>query len=148
MKAKLNLSQIIGRLGRDPDMRYTQTGFAIANFSAATDDGYYNNKKKEWVDKTTWHNVTAMGDLAEWVAKNLRKGFLVYVSGATNVDEWTDSQGVKKYKTFIKASTVHIVDLGEVEEKPSAGGGYPQSQSTADNSRANPVPQPDDDIPF
>ena len=91
----LNKAMIIGRLGKDPEVRYTQGGQAVASFSVATDHKW-TNKNGEKQEKTEWHRIKAWGKLAELAGEYLSKGRQVYVEGRIETSEDTDKEGVKK----------------------------------------------------
>src|SRR6478736_3719896 len=105
----LNKAMIIGRLGRDPEVRYTQGGQAVASFSVATDHKW-TNKSGEKQEKTEWHRIKAWGKLAELCAEYLSKGRQVYIEGRIETSEYTDKDGVKKYSTEINAQEVQFLD--------------------------------------
>ena len=138
----LNKCLIIGRLGKDPEIRYTQGGDMITSFSVATDESW-KGKDGQKVQKTEWHNVTTFGKLAEICGNYLTKGKLVYVEGKIQTDTWDDKEGKKHYSTKIIANTMKMLD--------SKGTG--ERQETAD-STSSYVPPDDglgdipDDVPF
>lgn len=157
-KPRLNEVRIIGNLGRDPELRYTQGGFAIAELSVAIDNSYFKagsqGQKGEWINKTAWRKVTAMGDLAEWAGRNLQKGDTVFVNGKEDQDQWKDKQtGENRTKDFIRASQLFLVDAGidpKEDAKPnpnreSYSGGPGRGRRQEEHP---PYPEPDDDIPF
>lgn len=122
-----NSATIVGRLGRDPDTKFTGSGTAVANFSVATDYGFGDKKK------TTWINIVAFGKTAEAVGKFLKKGSLVLVEGRIEIREYEPKGGGEKKKVFeIIANNVRFLD--KVVKSAAEGEG---SQET-----------PDDDIPF
>ena len=91
---------LVGRLGKDPEIRYTPSGTAIATFSIATN--HSQKSEGEWVEKTEWHNILTFGKQAEFVGEYLLKGRQVFIEGRLQTNSWEDQQGVKKYKTEIK----------------------------------------------
>ncbi len=95
----INKVQLLGNTGRDPEVRYTQSGTAIASFSLAT-ASRKKNQSGEYTDVTQWHNCVAFGKLAEIVGQYVVKGTKLYVDGAIEYQEW-DDQGVKKKATKI-----------------------------------------------
>lgn len=107
--SSLNKAIIIGRMGRDPETRYTQTGQTVASFSVATDESY-KDKQGNKVEAVEWHNITAFGKTAEFVSNYLSKGRLVYVEGRIKTEKYTDKQGVEKYATKILADRVQGLD--------------------------------------
>ena len=138
--ASLNKVMLIGNLGKDPEVRYTQAGTAVANFSMATAERF-KAKNGEYEERTEWHNVTAWGKLAEICGEYLTKGKLVYIEGRLQTRKWEDKDGKDRYTTEVVADKmVMLGGKGEKkEEKPDAG-----AQQTKEESPFSP----DDDIPF
>ena len=99
-----NLISIIGRLGRDPECKYSQQGRAYGNFSVAVDDSFGDEKR------TTWFTVKVFSKTAENCSRYLHKGDLVHVNGAMYNDTWTDEQGIKKNSWYIMASSVDFLN--------------------------------------
>lgn len=114
MAGSLNKVMIIGRLGRDPELKYTQSGQPVCNLSVATDEGYVKDGQR--VEKTEWHRIVVWGKQAETVANYLAKGRLVYVEGKIETRKWQDKEGQDRYTTEIKADRVQFLD-------PKGGGG-------------------------
>ena len=108
----LNKVQIIGRLGKDPDVRYSKDGTPIGNFSVATDEGY-KDKDVNKVDRTEWHNIVVYGKTAENCKVYLSKGSLVYLEGSLTTRKWQDKDGNDRYTTEIKAYSVKFLDRKE-----------------------------------
>jgi len=135
--ASLNKVTLIGRLGKDPEVRRTQSGDAITNISLATSEKYKDKKTGNYVENTEWHRVTAFGPLAEIMEKYLHKGQEVYIEGSIHTRKWTDASGVEKYSTDIKASSMLM--LGAKTEST------PKVEPKHD---PQPAPAIDDDIPF
>lgn len=100
---------LIGRLGRDPEIRYTQSGMPVANMRIATDESY-TDKDGNKVDKTEWHTVVVFQRQAENCANYLAKGSLVFVEGSLQTRKWQDQQGQDRYTTEIKAQRVQFLD--------------------------------------
>ena len=105
----LNKVMIIGRLGRDPELRYTQSGMPICNLNIATDESY-TDKDGNKVDRTEWHRVVVYQRQAENCANYLGKGSLAYVEGSLTTRKWQDQQGQDRYTTEIKAQRVQFLD--------------------------------------
>lgn len=157
----LNKVQIIGRLGKDPEIRYTQGGQAVASFSVAT-DSKWTNKAGEKQEKTEWHRVKAWGKLGELAGEYLAKGRQVYVEGRLETSEYTDKEGVKKYSTEIVANDIQFLDSkgagaegggggprgGGSRGGSSSGGGPSGGESGGGGGRGESGPPPEDDIPF
>lgn len=130
--ASLNKVIIIGHIGRDPEMRYTSSGQAVANFSVATDESYKGNDGQK-VEKTEWHRIVVWGKQAEFCGNYLAKGRLVYVEGKLETRKWTDKDGVEKYTTEIKADRVIGMDRKpECQQQPAAQQEYTGRQDMTD----------------
>ena len=114
MAGSLNKAILIGRLGRDPEMRYTPSGQPVANFSIATDETY-TGKDGQKVEKTEWHRIVVWGKQAEFCGNYLAKGRLVYIEGKIETRKWTDKDGAEKYTTEIKADRVVGLDSRQSE---------------------------------
>ncbi|UFS72269.1 single-stranded DNA-binding protein [Geomonas sp. RF6] len=146
--ASLNKVMLIGNLGKDPELRYTASGTAVASFSLATSDRI-KNKNGEWEEKTEWHNVTLWARLAEIAGEYLSKGKTVYIEGRLQTRKWQDKDGKDRYTTEIVGEKMQMLSgKGEgggqrQQSRPSQGGGYGQG-STYDE----PVFNADDEIPF
>ena len=106
---------IVGRLGQAPEMRYTASGKAVTNLSVATDIGFGDNKRTEWVRVTAWDKS------AEACAQYLGKGSLVYVEGRAETRKWDDKDGVTRYSTELQAERVQFLD-SKGERQPVAAG--------------------------
>lgn len=100
---------IIGRLGRDPELKYTQGGDPVANFSVAVDESY-KDKGGNKVDAAEWFRCVAWGKLAEIVANHCRKGRQVYVEGRMKTRKWQDKDGADRSTTELQAQTVTFLD--------------------------------------
>lgn len=107
--ASLNKAIIIGRIGKEPEVRYTQSGQAVASFSVATDESYKDQSGQK-VEKTEWHRITAWGKQAEFIGNYLDKGRLVYVEGKIETRKWQDQNSHERYTTEIKAERVQALD--------------------------------------
>lgn len=105
----LNKVMIIGRLGRDPELRYTQNGTPVTTLNVATDESYTDRDGNK-VDRTEWHRVSVFQRQAENCANYLTKGSLVYVEGSLQTRKWQDQQGQDRYTTEIKALRVQFLD--------------------------------------
>ncbi len=147
--AGVNKAILIGNLGRDPELRYTQSGSAVANFTLATSENW-NNKNGEREERTEWHRIVAWGRTAELCAQYLAKGRTVYIEGRIQTREWEDKEGQKRRTTEIVANTVQF--LGGRGQGSGGGGGRdlppPSAPSDAASNSSEPPPGGDDDIPF
>lgn len=139
---------IIGRLGQDPDVRYTQSNTAVANMSIATSERY-KDKSGEWKEKTEWHRVVAWGRTAEICQEYLKKGSQVYIEGPIQTRQWEDKEGQTRYTTEIKALQMTMLDSkGDGGGSPSASknqGSKPVSSSVDLSENMDDI---DDDLPF
>jgi len=140
--ASINKVILIGNLGRDPELRYTQSGQAVANFSLATTDRF-SNREGDRQERTEWHRVTVWGKTAENCAQYLNKGRSVYVEGRLQTREWEDKEGQKRRTTEVIAQTVQF--LGGRGQ--GAGGAAGAGEGGRGDLREEPPP-PGDDIPF
>ncbi|PAU95731.1 single-stranded DNA-binding protein [Aliifodinibius salipaludis] len=145
--SSLNKAMIIGRLGQDPDVRYTQSNTAVANLSVATSERY-KDKQGEWKENTEWHRVVAWGRLAEICQEYLKKGSQVYIEGPIQTRKWEDKEGQTRYSTEIKALTMTMLDSkgessGDVPPKPDNS--QPVSSNVDLNEDFDDI---DDDLPF
>ncbi|MBS1961068.1 MAG: single-stranded DNA-binding protein [Bdellovibrionales bacterium] len=116
---------LVGRLGQNPEVRYTPSGSAVANFSVATNEAW-TDKSGQKQERTEWHRIVVWGKLAELCSQYLAKGRQCYVEGRLQTREWTDKDGVKKYSTEVQAQTVQFLGgergAGMGNEQRSAGG--------------------------
>ena len=109
----LNRVQLIGRLGRDPEVRYTSKGTPCARYSMAV-DRRWTNSEGERVNETGWFNIEAWGKLGEICQQYLRKGRLIYLEGELRIDKWEDEKGETQWMTKIVANNMQML-----ERKPS-----------------------------
>src|SRR5207244_4482326 len=118
--ASVNKVILVGRLGKDPEIRSTPGGTSVAKFSIATDDRY-TDKNGEKQERTEWHNIVAWGKLAEICGQYLRKGKLIYIEGSIRTDSWDDKEtGQKRYRTEIIANQMQKLDRrGDENRRPS-----------------------------
>jgi len=154
MARGINKVILVGNLGKDPEMKYTASGAAIANLTIATSDSWNDKQTGEKVEKTEWHRVVAFQRLAEIMGEYLKKGSQVYIEGKLQTRKWTDQSGQDRWTTEVVANDMQMLGgRGGDTGGPSQGGGgggfrqNPQSQqnsgqSAPDNDFA------DDDIPF
>jgi len=104
----VNKAIIIGRLGQDPELKYTPNGNAVCNFSIATSEKFKTKSGSE-KEETQWHRIVAWGKTAEIAAEYLAKGREVYIDGKIKTRSYEDKNGVKKYSTEIEAQTVQFL---------------------------------------
>ena len=138
--AGVNKVILVGRLGRDPEVRYTPNGVAIANFSIATSEEWKDKDTGEKQERTEWHRIVAWRRLGEICGEYLHKGSQIYIEGRLQTRDWEDRDGNKRYTTEIVAQSMQM--LG----KPSREG---RAESQEERYPAEePISIPDDDIPF
>jgi len=141
--AGINKVILVGRLGSDPEVRYTPSGDAVANFSIATSEEWKDKNSGEKRERTEWHRIVAWRKLGEICGEYLSKGKQVYVEGRIQTNAWEDKEGNKKYTTEIVASTVQF--LGG---RDSADTGRPESPPIPEFPGTPSSGFGDDDIPF
>jgi len=135
--AGVNKVILIGRLGADPEVRYTNTGTAVANFSLATSANWVN-KEGQREERTEWHRVVAFGRLGEISGEYLSKGKQVYIEGRLQTRSWEDKEGNRRKTTEIVAQQLQMLGAPTGEKAPSET--EPQVPEEE--------PLPEDDIPF
>jgi len=119
--ASVNRATILGSLGKDPEIRNTASGQAVASFSVATSEKY-KNKSGEMVEQTEWHNITLWGKLAEVAGQYLSKGKLVYIEGRIQTRKWQDKEGKDRYTTEIVGDKMQL--LSPKSGGAESGSGY------------------------
>ncbi len=139
---------LVGRLGKDPEVRHLENGATVANFSLATSETYKDRQTGERREQTEWHNVVLWRGLAEVVEKYVKKGDMIYVEGKLRTRSW-EKDGVTRYTTEVVGDNMTML---------GGGGGSSQSQASGDYSSQQPsqapVPAQDtatdatDDLPF
>jgi len=144
MSGSVNKVILIGRLGKDPEVRSIPSGTTLARFSIATDEKF-TDKSGEKQERTEWHNIVAWAKLAEICGQYLKKGKLVYIEGSLRTDSWEDKEtGVKKYRTEIVAQNMKMLDRRGDEE---GGGSYSQGSPKTTGATVMEGPE-EDDVPF
>lgn len=147
--ASVNKVILIGNLGKDPEVRYLQSGKAVANVSIATSESWKDKNTGEKQERTEWHNVSFYSPLAEIVGQYLRKGSSVFVEGRLQTRKWQDKNGQDRYTTEIVANEMKM--LGG---KPESGNSPPPSvrpPANPQHAATMAAQAPDDfedDIPF
>ncbi len=152
----LSKIQIIGNLGRDPELRYTPSGRPVTTFSVAVNQSSKNQQTGEWVEATDWFRVSVWGDRAERAAENLRKGSRVFVDGRFRTREYETNDGRKGTSLDVSADTVLGLDKRETAEgtfagAPGAGGAAGQPAGAPPPGGKSPGGFDDaeiDDLPF
>ena len=141
--ASVNKAIILGNLGRDPELRHTQSGQAVCQLSVATTE-QWTDQSGERQEKTEWHRISVWGRSAEACAKYLSKGRQVYVEGRVETRKWQDKDGNDRYSTEIRANQVLFIGGGGAGAGASRGG-----DDFGDPGPLEPPPASGgDDIPF
>ena len=153
----VNRAILVGRLGRDPETRYTSGGQAVCNFTLATDETY-RDRNGERQKRTEWHRIVVWGKQAEIAQQYLRKGSLIFVEGRIQTRQWDDREGQKRTTVEIVASNFRMLGgRGEGGMAVGAGAGAgageaePQAAAAAAGAAAEEMPSTeisDEDIPF
>lgn len=138
--AGVNKVILVGNLGRDPEIRYTPNGVAVATFSIATSEEWKDRETGEKQERTEWHRIVAWRRLGEICGEYLHKGSQVYIEGRLQTREWEDRDGNKRYTTEIVAQNMQM--LG----RPSREGRAESQEERYPTEE--PISIPDDDIPF
>jgi single-strand DNA-binding protein len=158
MARGVNKVIVVGNLGRDPEMKYTAGGAAIANITVATSESWTDKQSNERVEKTEWHRVVFFGKTAEIAGEYLRKGSQVYIEGKLRTRKWQDQNGQDRYTTEIVVDGFGGSTMQMLGGRAEAGG---RSQGAEAGFRSNPPAKQqaapadsgsggfdDDDIPF
>ena len=145
MGKSINKVILVGRLGRDPELKYTASGVPFCRFSMATDEGWTDKSSGEKQEKTEWHNIVVWDKLAEICNNYLAKGRMVYIEGSLQTREWDDPEGNKKKMTEVRARDMVLLggppgggEGGGGSRRPAAAPAGPESSGAIT----------DDDIPF
>lgn len=138
---------LVGRLGKDPEVRNLENGVSVANFTMATSESYKDKTTGDRKEVTEWHNIALWRGLADIAAKYLHKGDMVYIEGKIRTRSW-EKDGITRYTTEIVGDNMTMLST-----KPSGGGSseYSSRPSAADNGGTAPRPAADhtsDDLPF
>jgi single-strand DNA-binding protein len=160
MAGGVNKVILIGHLGKDPEVRYTPSGQAVASLTLATSENW-TDKNGQKQDRTEWHRIVVWGKLAELCGEYLAKGRQVYVEGRLQTREWADKEGHKRYTTEIVASQIQFLggkgqdSMPMSSAKPSSGGFAQETSSHAPSSSTSHnapfdygPPISDEDVPF
>ena len=139
--ASVNKVILLGNLGRDPEVRFTQGGTPVANFTMATTDRW-NDPSGEKKEKTEWHRIVVWGKQAEIAGEYLKKGRPVFVEGSLQTREWTDRDGNKRYTTEVRAQRLQL--LGRPDDRGGSGGGAAPAEDAGEPAGSFA----EDDIPF
>jgi len=141
----INKVILVGNLGRDPEIRYTPSGMAVANFTIATSEKWKDKQSGEMQERTEWHRIVAWGRLGEICGEYLSKGRQVYIEGRLQTRQW-EKDGVTRYTTEVVAAEMKMLGA----KGQGGGGSQSNDQSSVPEYSGPPIPgsQDDDDIPF
>jgi len=144
MARGINKAIIVGTLGRDPEIKHTAGGSAVASISVATNESWKDKNTGENVERTEWHRIVLFGKLAEIAGEYLKKGSQVYFEGKIQTRKWQDQSGQDRYSTEIVANEMQMLG-GRAD-----GGGHNSKPEGQPSSQFNAPPSDDgfDDIPF
>jgi single-strand DNA-binding protein len=143
----INKVILVGRLGKDPEVRSTPSGQTVAKFSVATDEKF-TDRNGEKQQRTEWHNIVAWGKLGEICGQYLRKGKLVFIEGRIQTDSWDDKEsGQKKYRTDIVANEMKMLDK-KGDDEGSGGGSYTGSRKQSSSGASTAQMDDDEEVPF
>ena len=158
MARGVNKAIIVGNLGRDPEVRYTANGSAVANVTVATSESWKDKQSGERQERTEWHRVVFFGRLAEIAEEYLKKGSQVYIEGSIRTQKWQDKEsGQDRYTTEIVARDMQMLGSRGGEASDASGDDYSGAARSATASSATASsgggasgrdPDLDDDIPF
>ncbi len=143
MSNSVNKVILVGRLGKDPEVKYTQSGVPVARFSMATDE-VWKDQSGEKQQRTEWHTIVAWRKLAEICGQYLNKGKLVYIEGRLQTRNWEDKDGNKRYTTEIQAD--NMVMLGGKSDEAKSDKGAAAAAASSSTSLEPEIT--DEDIPF
>jgi single-strand DNA-binding protein len=143
--ASLNKVMLIGNLGKDPELRHTASGTAVATFSIATSERFKNKQTNEWEKKTEWHNVVLWDKQATLAGQYLTKGSTIYLEGRLQTRKWQDKNGNDRYTTEIVGNSLEF--LSSKGEGARSSGGDSSFEPSGSTSYDEP-PLQEDDIPF
>ncbi len=138
----LNRVHLIGQVGKDPEIRYSQSGTAVVTFSLATNDYFKDKRTGEKVEKTAWHNLVAFGKIGELISEYVRKGSRLYLEGSLDYQQY-EKDGEKKYITKIAVKDFNMLDSLSRNNNNSSNKDYEASVSDSVDSSIE-----DDEVPF
>lgn len=145
----LNKVILIGNVGKDPDVRYFESGNAVANFSLATNErGYKLANGTEIPERTEWHNIVATRDRAQFVERYVKKGSMVYVEGKIRTRSYDDQSGVKRYVTEIQADRIEFFSSGRKPQETDTQTPSPTTSPAMPSGKPQTGTDEIDDLPF
>jgi single-strand DNA-binding protein len=145
MSSSVNKVILVGRLGKDPEVKYTQGGTPVARFSLATDEAW-KDQSGEKQQRTEWHNIVAWNKLAEICGQYLSKGRLIYLEGRLQTRAWEDKDGNKRSTTEIRADNMVMLSAKFEETRPEKSVTVAAPAASAESAAEPEIT--DDDIPF
>ena len=157
MSKSVNKVILIGTLGKDPELKYTPQGTAVAKFSMATNENFKDKQSGEWKERTDWHNIVCWARTAEIAAEYLKKGRPVFIEGRLQLDSWDDKQtGQKRSKLKVIGETMQLLSGGRpggaTAAVPAEAAGEDQQTGGAKTSAppkpSAPAAPDEDEIPF
>lgn len=144
MAGGVNKVILIGNLGADPEVRFTPSGQAVANFRIATSESWTDKNSGQKQERTEWHRIVVWGKLGELCGEYLKKGRQAYIEGRLQTREWTDKEGKKNYTTEVVAQTVQF--LGGGPGARSEGGYKPREDAAGGGGASGGYQGPPDDV--
>lgn len=149
-KGSVNKVILIGNLGKDPEVRYTPNGLAVANITIATTESWKDKQSGENQERTEWHRVVMYSRLAEITGEYLRKGSKAYIEGRLQTRKWQDKSGQDRYTTEVVADSLQMLDSkgGSGNNFAANEGSTTTTTKPADHAQPEAMESFDDDIPF
>ena len=154
MARGINKVILVGNLGRDPEVRYTPSGAAVANLAVATSESWKDKQTGEQQERTEWHRVVMFNRLGEIAGEYLKKGSKVYIEGKLQTRKWQDNSGQDRYTTEIVANEMQMLDsrggggASEFDQSAAAPRAAAASQAGTPAAQKGAFDDFDDDIPF
>jgi single-strand DNA-binding protein len=146
MPKSINKVILVGNVGKDPEVRYSQSGTPVANFSLATNERF-KDRNEEWQERTEWHSIVAWKRLAEIVGEYVAKGSKVYIEGKIQTSSWKDRQsGEKKYRTEIVARDLLLLGPRGNSDDDHQGSSHDENEDQPAHAGSGEIV--DEDIPF
>jgi len=144
----VNKVQLIGRLGQDPEIKYTQTGQAVCSLSVATSESWTDKTSGQKQEQTEWHKVVVWGKHAEHCNQYLNKGSQIFVEGKITTRSWTDKDDNKRYTTEILAKEIKFLGRAETNQENHVHPKEESQGSSSTEANSEGASFPSDDIPF
>ena len=144
----VNKAILLGRVGKDPELRTMPSGMQLVQLSMATNHRKKNKESGDWEDQTEWHRVVFFGKSAETIAQYTQKGKELYVEGRIQTQKYTDKEGIERYSTDIIAENFRFVGGGKTSSSQSNDFNQSSDNNPANSSKDNEFFQDNDDVPF